>query len=726
MIDETMPQHGFLFADSKGPWSTERLTKVLTRETGARLGFRMTVQEYRHIAIAIDRKFIRGTSAEMDEDEEDEDDIHDLMAAHSTKLADARYARMGGLTRSLTPESISIFRTISDRWQRWYKLESRRSQERSTGTAMKTEGIIEDEVGAEREMKGALQKMYGQSAEFKTEQQKEAVLKTVMGVNQLFIILPTGQGKSLTFMIPAMLQVARTTVVITPLVALAQDMCQRCRAADIDTIIYGTHKVRQATIVIIVTESAVTASGMQFITDIHLAGRLDRIVFDECHKLFQDRNFRPKLVGLKNICMAMQLLFLTATFPPSMLEQYKDAMVLKDPQFIRIAGHKLRTRYNIKCLESNMFKKLVGEELERALVKCEGTEKVLVFCRSRNDCEAWARRWECDYYHSEATGKSEILQRWTSGLLFATGSLGAGVDIMNIRTILHLGIPYGMIEFDQEVGRGGRSGELVESLVLLSEEEMTKVRSARVEVLSRDDSAIYEYLRTEECRRSGMSRYLNGEEYDGDCESLLGELCDNCVESLGNTVVGKRRIIEDEGNVRRVKRRLDYQRRENEVKEASMEEERRVQHTMDVVEYLQDICSICWLRDGVEVDEHEGKNCPDLKRVLGMKYSEFRGQHMRFESYSCCFRCGLPQELCGNVERGNCDRIDVIFPVVVMSWFCRRQVGLDLTLELLGDGRDFTNVEEYIQWVMKSEICFGRKGHNGFKVFEGIVRDRVI
>src|SRR2546421_6186942 len=92
MIDPLLARHGFLFADNNGPWSTERLTKVLTRETSKQLGFQMTVQKYRHIAIAIDWEFIRESSAEADEGDEDEedDDVHDLMAAHSTKLANAR------------------------------------------------------------------------------------------------------------------------------------------------------------------------------------------------------------------------------------------------------------------------------------------------------------------------------------------------------------------------------------------------------------------------------------------------------------------------------------------------------------------------------------------------------------------------------------------------------------------------------------------------------------
>ena len=81
--------------------------------------------------------------------------------------------------------------------------------------------------------------MYGANAKFKTEEQWSAVLSTAMRINQLFVILPTGQGKSLTFMLPAMQSHTQTTIVITPLVALAEDMLRRCKATGIDTIIYG-------------------------------------------------------------------------------------------------------------------------------------------------------------------------------------------------------------------------------------------------------------------------------------------------------------------------------------------------------------------------------------------------------------------------------------------------------------------------------------------------------
>jgi hypothetical protein len=95
----------------------EWLIKVFTRESSKRLGFRMMIQEYRYIMIIIDREFIRGSSVEMDEEDEDEedDDIHDLIMIYSMKLANTRYIRMGGLSKDLTPESINLYRIVSDK-----------------------------------------------------------------------------------------------------------------------------------------------------------------------------------------------------------------------------------------------------------------------------------------------------------------------------------------------------------------------------------------------------------------------------------------------------------------------------------------------------------------------------------------------------------------------------------------------------------------------------------
>jgi len=302
MINKETPRDGFSFGDHNGPWTTEHLTRAMTRETSKRIGFRMTTQEYRHIAIAIDRKFIRGPYAEEDEEEEEEDDVNDEMAAHSTKVAIAHYARLGGLSRNLTPESLDVFRSISDKWHRWYCLVSRKPSSKPN-TIQPTQ---KEELSTKEKMNRAIQKLYGPTGKFRTSKQEQAVEAVIEGVSPLIVVLPTGAGKSLSFMIPALLPDAGTTVVITPLVALAENMLARCKEANVDCILYGRGPPRMATIIIVVTESAVKGSFNQFILDIHLKGRLDRIILDEDHKLMMDPNFRPKLDDIRKLALPVQ------------------------------------------------------------------------------------------------------------------------------------------------------------------------------------------------------------------------------------------------------------------------------------------------------------------------------------------------------------------------------------------------------------------------------------
>jgi DEAD/DEAH box helicase len=234
-----MERHGFLFGNAKGPFKTEDLTDVFIRESQKRIGFRMTNRDYRHIAIAIDRKFIRPNEfrleEEDDDDDDDEDNPYDQMATHSTRTANKVYARVQGLTRSLTPESIDIFRDISDRWQRYYKLVSRLERDEE-------DAVVEEEIKTltnDEKIKKATRKMYGASFKWRSAKQEEAVKAVVEGVSPLIVVLPTSAGKSLTFMLPATFDDAGTTVVICPTRALADNLLKRCGDAGIDAITWS-------------------------------------------------------------------------------------------------------------------------------------------------------------------------------------------------------------------------------------------------------------------------------------------------------------------------------------------------------------------------------------------------------------------------------------------------------------------------------------------------------
>ena len=49
----------------------------------------------------------------------------------------------------------------------------------------------------------------------------------------------------------------------------------------------------------------------------------------------------------------------------------------------------------------------------------------------------------------------------------ATGALRTGIDILGVVYIIYLGRPYELTSFMQQAGRGGRAGEISDSIVIL-------------------------------------------------------------------------------------------------------------------------------------------------------------------------------------------------------------------------------------------------------------------
>jgi superfamily II DNA helicase RecQ len=150
-----------------------------------------------------------------------------------------------------------------------------------------------------------------------------------------------------------------------------------------------------AKIIIVVTETAVGSEFGQTILDIHLKGRLDRIVFDEIHKLITDLNFRPKLEQLNQLALPVPYLFLTATFPPSLIDKFNNSMLIENPTFIRTINQKPRVRYNVRRMEGENTFCQTYSLIERMVECCGEMEKVLVFCCSREQCDRWAEMFGC-------------------------------------------------------------------------------------------------------------------------------------------------------------------------------------------------------------------------------------------------------------------------------------------------------------------------------------------
>ena len=113
---------------------------------------------------------------------------------------------------------------------------------------------------------------------------------------------------------------------IVPLVALREDLHERCRASDMQAWTWqGDRGNRAATMVFVTPESAVTKGFREFVKGMVAHGQLDRVVVDECHTLLDGSDeFRPELAELGSVIRewGAQRLILTATLPPADMEGF--------------------------------------------------------------------------------------------------------------------------------------------------------------------------------------------------------------------------------------------------------------------------------------------------------------------------------------------------------------------------------------------------------------------
>ena len=85
-------------------------------------------------------------------------------------------------------------------------------------------------------------------------------------------------------------------------------------------------------------------------------------------------------------------------------------------------------------------------------------------------------------------------------IIVATNVLGLGIDIPNIRAVIHVDGPRSMRDFGQESGRGGRDGQMSYSIIMVSPE------------FKHSDVGVNQFIQGQRCYRVILDDYLDGRE----------------------------------------------------------------------------------------------------------------------------------------------------------------------------------------------------------------------
>jgi hypothetical protein len=133
--------------------------------------------------------------------------------------------------------------------------------------------------------------------------------------------------------------------------------------------------------------------------------------------------------------------------------------------------------------------------------------------------------------------------RW----IVATTGLGTGVDIKGIVAIVHAEQPYGLVDFVQQMGRGGRrAGEVVQS-VIIHDRRPQQIDRYSSFVDKVNQAQIDGFVLTPGCRRAVITAFIDGVIGER-CRDMVGAtLYDHC-ELSGQMLAGESGGEDNEGS----------------------------------------------------------------------------------------------------------------------------------------------------------------------------------
>jgi superfamily II DNA helicase RecQ len=631
-------------------YSSTVVRTALQRESRLRLGQTLDLQSYRHIAIGISRRYLQqeysfpaASSGPEDEAHPETDDILDLQAAHTSHVAGAVYARgLQEMPQTLWTQR-DHFRRASVQWHHFLQFDSVQNDAQTVRHKRQASSLDHD-VGRRRWLAFRtirpimlLHRLYGEHSQFRP-MQGETLDAILHGHSPILSILPTGGGKSLFFFLPAMYEGGGTSIVVVPLIALRRDLVRRAHECQISCQEWNpSHPPDHSPLVFVTPEAASTESFHAFLTRLRTTQQLDRIYFDECHVLLdQASTFRPKLMALKQFTLLeTQLIFLTATLPPSRESEFWSLLQLTSarPSVFRTST----TRHNIhyRVVESVPSGLVL---FIRRKVAAVTVGKIIIYCVSIRTTQHLAQELGYPAFYREADHKEETLRQFQAGearTIIATSALGMGVDISDVRLVLHVEAPRTPIEYLQESGRAGRDGQRSESVI---------VRSPGSSV---EDPWIQQYLSLSPpvCRRTLIDQYTDGVDGRTRC-SAEEALCDHCEHAQALTRPREESVQRTE---------LDWVQQSRErrfIRTQALQETREVaQEQEDQRQAITNLFHICLLCFVTLRQRHAISACDHVLRTQWNEQVRMIRSTIRFDRYAACWACGFPQAWCGKFEQ---------------------------------------------------------------------------